>query len=110
MDLADFEQRFFHRHAFHLYFWTFFVIFAVILNVSLNQWTSFLEDDCGFQEFNDNNFSRFTSVPTRANDVRDENGCWFYSDNVTDSSSSNETVDRAAFECIYYYSQHGILN
>ena len=104
MQLHVFEQLFFHNKIFYLYFWSFFVTISVLLNVSWYQWIGFMED-CGFDGSIVDNSSRFQSIPIRAKEVPDPNGCWFYSDNVS-VANLNSTFVLPVFQCIHHYSKH----
>ena len=105
MQLHVFEQLFFHKNIFYLYFWSFFISFSVVLGVAWFQWLGFMED-CGFDTEFRLNSSRLQSAPIRVNEVPDEKGCWFYSENAS-VSTLNDTFVTPLYECIYYYSKYG---
>ena len=106
-----FEQLFFHKEIFYLYFWILFVICSVFLNVGVNQWRSFLEG-CGVDAAHQRNFSRLYNFPSFVKELPNANtsgNCWFYSDSagIPDLNASRPFVT-PVFECIEYYSEHTI--
>ena len=106
MDFHDFEHIVFHQYPFHLYFWTFYVIFAVLVTVSWYQWISFLVS-CEVQESMIDNVTRYEMFPTRANMTKPSSGCWYYTANTTAVSNTSHVIDRPAYACLVYYSKNG---
>ena len=107
MKLHVFEQLFFHKEIFYLYFWGFFVVCSVFLNVGANQWSGFMEE-CGVDEAHRRNFSRLRNIPFLA--TTNASGCGFYSDSagITDVNTSQPFVT-PVFGCIQYYSKDSTL-
>ena len=105
-ELHVFEQLFFHKEMFYLYFWVFFVVCAVFLNVGYNLWSGFLEE-CGVDEAHHHNFSRLQNVPSL---VTNSSNCGFYSDDagITDDVNISHPFVAPVFQCIHYYSEHTI--
>ena len=107
MELHVFEQLFFHKEMFYLYFWGFFVVCSVFLNVGANQWSGFMEE-CGVDEVHRRNFSRLRNIPFLV--TANASDCGFYSDSagITDVNTSQPFVT-PVFGCIQYYSKDSIL-
>ena len=102
MQLHAFEQVFFHKHKFYLYFWGFYTIFVISTTVSYLQWEIFMKD-CGF-DLDTHNVSRLLNAPTRV-EVEPNDRCRFYNKSVTAANSSEPFV-LFTFECIFYYSKY----
>ena len=106
MELHVFEQLFFHKEIFYLYFWGFFVVSSVFLSVGYNQWSGFLEG-CGVDEAQHRNFSRLHNFPFLV--TTNTSNCGFYSDSagIPDVNTSQPFV-APVFGCIQYYSKHSV--
>ena len=106
MDLHVFEQIFFHQYPFHLYFWTFYVVFAVLVTVSWYQWVGFLAS-CDVKEKMIDNVTRYVTFPMRANMTKPTSGCWYYADNASTFLNTSDGVDRPDYACVVYFSKYG---
>ena len=76
-----------------------------MLVVGWFQWLRFMEG-CGVDTAQRYNSSRLRSDPVRVNYGPDGKGCWMFSDNAS-VAVLNATFVAPAFECIYYFSEHG---
>ena len=102
MQLHAFEQVFFHKHKFYLYFWVFYTMFVLSATVSFHQWEAFMKD-CKIDIYY-HNTSRLLNVPMRV-EVKPNDGCRFYNKSVAAVNSSEPFV-LSTFECIFYYSEN----
>ena len=98
MRLHAFEQHFFQAEAFHLYFWVFYVVFAVALDVSSIQWKDFKRSCTPVRR---NISSNIIGVPTLVSGGEDENGCWWYNASMVTHINSSVHV----FKCVQYYAE-----
>ena len=113
MHLHKFEQLFFKEEKFYFYFWLFFVLYSVYLNVSWHQWRGHLED-CGLH-FDRQNVLRLHNFPVRVKTEVNGTICWFFSSehdrNATiwgNQSFVNQSFVKPAFQCTHYYSENAM--